>query len=75
MALGVFIGGMSSGKVWSKKSLYLEGQTITVLPFPKAMNDVYSDEASRVRVEMAHEKGNIVEEIELPALGDKRIPQ
>jgi hypothetical protein len=46
--------------------LFSQRKTVGILLFPEAMDDMNFGEMSRIRVECLHEKGNIMEIVELP---------
>ena len=46
-----------------------------ILPLPEAVDNVNLDETARVLVERIHEKLDVVQVVEVPALGDKRITE
>ena len=53
----------------------LQLQSVPVVLLPEAMDDVDSDQISYVWVEGAHEEGDVVQVVEVPALRYERVAE
>lgn len=54
---------------------YLERPLIQIFSLPEAVDNMHLDEGSYVLVEVAHEEVHVVQVVEVPALGDERVPE
>lgn len=54
---------------------YSESLSVKIFFLPESMDNMNLNEMPRIRVKGVHEKWNVVEKVELPATGYKRISQ
>jgi len=54
---------------------YLKGDSTLVVLFPESMNNMHIDKTTCIVVKVRHEKVDVVQVIELPALRDERITE